>query len=67
MIGFLAGAVLAAVVFVMQAYLDTTIYTSEEVQKVSHCPVIGTVPMIDTGSNEIAPWEVSLREEIIND
>lgn len=66
-IGFLAGAVLAAVFFVMKAYLDTTIYTSEEVQKVSRCPVIGTVPMIDVGSNQVTPWEVSLREEIINE
>ncbi len=66
-IGFLAGAVLAAVFFVMKAYLDTTIYTSEEVQKVSRCPVIGTVPMIDVGSSEITPWEVSLKEEIVNE
>jgi Capsular polysaccharide biosynthesis protein len=66
-IGFLAGAVLAAIFFVMKAYLDTTIYTAEEVQKVSRCPVIGTVPMIDTGSNEITPWEVSLKEEIVNE
>ena len=66
-IGFLAGFVLAAVYFLLQAFLDTTIYTSEEVQKVSHCPVIGTVPMIVVGNEETDTWEVSLREEIVNE
>ena len=50
-IGFAAGFVLAAVFFLLRAYLDTTIYTSEEVQKVSNCPVIGTIPMIVIGSD----------------
>lgn len=66
-IGFLAGFVLAAVYFLLQAFLDTTIYTSEEVQKVSHCPVIGTVPMIVVGNEETDTWEVTLREEIVNE
>ena len=66
-IGFAAGFVLAAVYFLLRAYLDTTIYTSEEVQKVSRCPVIGTVPMIVVGAEETTPWEVTLREEIVNE
>ncbi len=66
-IGFAGGIVLAALIFVLRAFLDTTIYGSEEVLKVSHCPVIGTVPMIVIGSEEITPWEVSLREEITNE
>ena len=66
-IGFAAGFVLAAVYFLLRAYLDTTIYTSEEVQKVSNCPVIGTVPMIVINSEEINTWEVSLGEEIVNE
>ena len=57
----------AAVYFLLQAFLDTTIYTSEEVQKVSHCPVIGTVPMIVVGNEETDTWEVTLREEIVNE
>lgn len=65
-IGFAAGFILAALFFLLRAYLDTTIYTSEEVAKVSNCPVIGTVPMIVTGSEEVEPWEVTLREEIVN-
>lgn len=65
-IGFAAGFILAALFFVLRAYLDTTIYTSEEVAKVSNCPVIGTVPMIVTGGEEVEPWEVTLREEIVN-
>jgi hypothetical protein len=52
---------------VLRAYLDTTIYTSEEVQKVSRCPVIGTVPMIVVGNEETTQWEVTLREEIVNE
>jgi capsular polysaccharide biosynthesis protein len=66
LIGVLAGVVLAAAFFVLRALLDTTIYTSEEVHKVSQCPVIGTVPMIIVGSEEITPWQVALREEITN-
>ena len=66
-IGFAAGFMLAAVFFLLRAYLDTTIYTSEEVQKVSNCPVIGTIPMIVVGSEEDNTWEVSLKEEIINE
>ena len=66
-IGLIGGLVLAAVYFVLRAYLDTTIYTSEEVQKVSRCPVIGTVPMIVVGDEKTTPWEVSLREEITNE
>ena len=67
LIGFAAGFILAAVWFLLWAYLDTTIYTSEEVQKVSRCPVIGTIPMIVIGAEETTPWEVSLREEIVNE
>lgn len=66
-IGFAAGFIIAAVFFLLRAYLDTTIYTSEEVQKVSNCPVIGTVPMIVIGSDEIDTWEVALGEEIVNE
>ena len=66
-IGFAAGFVIAAVYFLLRAYLDTTIYTAEEVQKVSRCPVIGTVPMIVVGGEETAAWEVTLREEIVNE
>ncbi|MBQ5992240.1 MAG: hypothetical protein IJL62_06820 [Clostridia bacterium] len=66
-VGFLAGFVLAAIYFLLRAFLDTTIYTSEEVQKVSRCPVIGTVPMIVVGNEETSTWEVSLREEIVNE
>ena len=66
-IGFAAGFIIAAVYFLLRAYLDTTIYTSEEVQKITRCPVIGTVPMIVVGSEETATWEVSLREEIVNE
>lgn len=67
LVGFAAGFILMAVFFLLRAYLDTTIYTMEEVQKVSRCPVIGTVPMIVVGTEEITPWEVSLREEISNE
>jgi capsular polysaccharide biosynthesis protein len=66
-IGFAAGFIIAAVFFLLRAYLDTTIYTSEEVQKVSNCPVIGTVPMIVIISDEIDTWEVALGEEIVNE
>ncbi len=66
-IGFAAGFLFAAVFFLLKAYLDTTIYTSEEVQKVSHCPVIGTIPMIVAGAEETTTWEVSLREVIVNE
>ena len=67
LIGFAAGFVIAAVFFLLRAYLDTTIYTSEEVQKVSNCPVIGTIPMIVIGSEEINSWNVELKEEIVNE
>lgn len=66
-IGFAAGFILAAIIFLLRAYLDTTIYTVEEVQKVSNCPVIGTIPMIVIGGEEVNAWEVALKEEIVNE
>ena len=66
-IGFAAGVVVAAAFFLLRAFLDTTIYTSEEVAKVTQCPVIGTIPMIVIGSEENVSWEVSLQEEIVNE
>lgn len=65
--GFAAGFLIAAVYFLLRAYLDTTIYTSEEVQKITRCPVIGTIPMIVVGGEEQTQWEVVLREEIVNE
>ncbi len=67
LVGFAAGFLLMATFFLLRAYLDTTIYTMEEVQKVSRCPVIGTVPMIVVGTEDNASWEVSLQEEISNE
>lgn len=67
LIGFAAGFILMAVFFLLRAYLDTTIYTSEEVAKVSRSPVIGTVPMIVVGPEEATPWDITLREEISNE
>ena len=67
MIGFAAGIVLTAAFFLLRAFLDTTIYTSEEVAKVTQCPVIGTIPMIVIGSEEFVSWGVSLQEEIVNE
>ena len=66
-LGFAVGIVLSAAFFLLRAFLDTTIYTSEEVSKVTQCPVIGTIPMIVIGGEEIKTWEVSLREEIVNE
>ena len=66
-LGFAVGIVLSAAFFLLRAFLDTTIYTSEEVSKVTQCPVIGTIPMIVIGGEEIKTWEVSLREEISNE
>ena len=63
-IGFAAGFLAAALFFVLRALLDSTIYTSEEVQKVSRCPVIATVPMIVIGNEQTAAWQVTLKEEI---
>lgn len=66
-IGFLAGVVIASTYFLLRAYLDTTIYTAEEITKISNCPVVGTVPMIIAGTGEVKGWEVTLQEEIINE
>ena len=67
LIGFAAGVVLTAAFFLLRAFLDTTIYTSEEVAKVTQCPVIGTIPMIVVGNEDQPQWDVSLLEEIINE
>ena len=63
-IGLLAGLVLSAAFFVLRALLDTTIYSSEEIGKVTNCPVIGTIPHVEVAGESVEPWNVSVKEEI---
>ena len=63
-IGMLAGLVISAAWFVLRALLDTTIYTSEEIGKVTDCPVIGNIPHVEISGEAPEPWPVYLKEEI---
>ena len=63
-IGLLAGLVASAAFFVLRALLDTTIYSSEEISKVSNCPVIGNIPHVEVAGETEEPWNVSVKEEI---
>ena len=63
-VSFMAGLVLSAAFFVLQALLDTTIYSSEEIAKVTNCPVIGNIPHVEITGEAIEPWIVSVKEEI---
>lgn len=63
-VGLLLGLVLSAAFFVLRALLDTTVYSSEEIAKVTNCPVIGSIPHVEIAGEATEPWNVSLKEEI---
>ena len=63
-IGFLIGLVGSALLFVLHALLDTTIYSSEEITKVTNCPVIGNIPHVEIAGETPETWIVSVKEEI---
>ena len=63
-IGLLAGLVASAAFFVLRALLDTTIYSAEEIAKVTSCPVIGNIPHVEVAGEAPEPWNVSVKEEI---
>ena len=63
-IGLMAGLIVTAAFFVLRALLDTTIYSSEEISKVTNCPVIGNIPHVEVAGEAIEPWNVSVKEEI---
>ena len=63
-IGLLTGLVLSAAFFVLRALLDTTIYSPEEITKVTNCPVIGNIPHVEVAGETPEPWIVSMKEEI---
>ena len=63
-IGLMAGLVLSAAYFVLRALLDTTIYSAEEITKVTTCPVIGNIPHVEVAGETPEAWAVFLKEEI---
>ena len=63
-IGFLIGLVLSTAFFVLRALLDTTIYSTEEIARVTNCPVIGNIPHVEVAGESPEPWIVSVKEEI---
>ena len=63
-IGLLAGLVVSAAFFVLRALLDTTIYSAEEIAKVTNCPVIGNIPHVEITGEGVEPWNTSVKEEI---
>lgn len=66
-LGFLLGAVCVAFFILVMYLADDAIYTSEELEKISDLPIIGTVPMIDSAENKVKSfWNVSAERRIIN-
>ena len=63
-IGLLAGLLASAAFFVLRALLDTTIYSAEEIAKVTNCPVIGNIPHVEITGEAVEPWNASVKEEI---
>ena len=63
-IGLLVGLAVSAAFFVLRALLDTTVYSTEEISKVTGCPVIGNIPHVEPAGETPEPWIVSVKEEI---
>lgn len=63
-IGLLVGLAASAAFFLLRTLLDTTIYSSEEIGKVTDCPVIGIIPHIEAAGEDIELWTVAVKEEI---
>ncbi len=43
-LGFVIGAVLNAMIIIIRWFCDTTVYTSEDLKKVTSVPVLGSIP-----------------------
>ena len=63
-IGLIVGLVASAAFFVLKALLDTTIYSAEEIAKVTNCPVIGNIPHVEVAGETPELWNVDVKEEI---
>jgi len=51
-VGFFAGAVLAAIVVILQTILDVRIKTEEDLKRICEAPVLGVIPVFNIQSEE---------------
>lgn len=58
-IGFLAGVVLAAVILVLRMSSDTTIYLSDDIERLTEVPVLGQVPDINVADENQESWTLT--------
>lgn len=57
-LGFMVGAVIAAVYFIIRMISDTTVYLTADVENITDIPVYGAIPDIKETENEDYEWKL---------
>lgn len=58
-LGFVVGAVIAAIYFITRMMSDTTVYLATDVKSITDIPVYGEIPDIKETENEQNEWKIS--------
>lgn len=66
-VGLISAVVISAVLILLRYMMDKTIYSDDEIKRVSALPIIGTIPVIDSSvSKQSVGWKVKERK-IVNE
>ena len=67
-IGFLLGGFLIVGLILLKYMADSTIYTTDDLKRISDLPILGTIPQIDVNENgAVASWTVVKERRAINE
>ena len=65
-IGFIIGAAAMAFLVLIRFMADSTIYTSEEIERISDLPIIGTIPTIEDNGSNAPTWNIAKERRVLN-
>lgn len=66
-LGFMIGAIIAALIIVLRAAADATIYLPEDIEKVTDAAILGQIPDIDVTDGSYNYWALVEGGAIRND
>ena len=61
--GFFAGAVLAAIVVILQTILDVRIKTEEDLKRICDAPVLGVIPVFNIQTEEAYGYTANVSQK----
>ncbi|MEE1055901.1 MAG: Wzz/FepE/Etk N-terminal domain-containing protein [Acutalibacteraceae bacterium] len=56
-LGFIVGAVIAVVYFIIRMISDTTVYHTDDVYNITDVPIFGVIPNIKENEEELGEWK----------